>query len=672
MERASTGRVAHYKMADLCDRCQALDVLSIIRSLRVNDWTGERITRLGSSSQWPLGTCQLCKLFSDLYEASWLYRQRPEERMLQTVELRAYSSRLLRESQSQFLNIEYLEDTTILGITTDVGEDRSVAERHEMGCIHLIPGASEAWPRAVQARLMRQDAVSLDVVLEWLHACEKQHHRSCGKPPERPIGRLWLIDCQTCKVVPAGSNPKYVALSYVCGVFEVQQTDGVYDFDASPRTIRDAVSVTKSLGLRYLWIDKYCIKSKDTSHMMQQVYQMHKIYEHAHLTIIAANGRDAHAGLPGINGQSRARQPQARIGSDLLVSSLPWISYDLQYTTWSSRGWTFQEGTLSRRRLIFTDKQVYFECQDQNACEAIHDPTAFDVHTINNTQSTSYESAGPTFSRHFEVGAVGGHASSLGLSENISRHVNMYVHRNLSYDTDILHAIMGVLTKYQDSGNVKFFWGMPCFLLDRGVNSKREFMRQMAHLRPKGTDGRRRRREFPSWSWLGWNRASLVITNRLSFDHCFECSIDVELSTGQLISWETWLYSTEKPSQYLHITGPFVSLSLELDERGMLCGCFELAEDKSSTHGPYQIRIDSWHLQSTRGVNIWAGKLLLALVYTGSQGIFREVNCILFEPQGDYFEICGTGHGNSTYAGAPNDPGQLNLALITQRSLRIG
>jgi hypothetical protein len=38
---------------------------------------------------------------------------------------------------------------------------------------------------------------------------------------------------------------------------------------------------------------------------------------------------------------------------------------------WSSRGWNFQEGTLSRRRLVFTEAQLYFQCNDKYRLEGL-------------------------------------------------------------------------------------------------------------------------------------------------------------------------------------------------------------------------------------------------------------------------------------------------------------
>ncbi len=43
---------------------------------------------------------------------------------------------------------------------------------------------------------------------------------------------------------------------------------------------------------------------------------------------------------------------------------------------WSSRAWTYQEGLLSRRRLLFTESQVYFQCMEMHCWEGISAPPA--------------------------------------------------------------------------------------------------------------------------------------------------------------------------------------------------------------------------------------------------------------------------------------------------------
>ena len=63
----------------------------------------------------------------------------------------------------------------------------------------------------------------------------------------------------------------YACLSYCWGTEKHAQTTRAtlqqhihgIEYEGLPRTIKDAIAVTKSLGLNYLWIDALCIIQDD-------------------------------------------------------------------------------------------------------------------------------------------------------------------------------------------------------------------------------------------------------------------------------------------------------------------------------------------------------------------------------------------------------------------------
>ncbi|PVH81145.1 HET-domain-containing protein, partial [Cadophora sp. DSE1049] len=185
-----------------------------------------------------------------------------------------------------------------------------------------------------------------------------------------------LIDCSKRAVVEAPPESPYVALSYVWGASK-HDSPSVPDAELQwpsaleklPRTIDDCIQATLSFGIRYLWIDRYCINQADPEAKMNQVSRMDMIYANATLTIIAAAGNGPDFGLPGVNKTKRSSQPSLRIGDITLASTLPSPRSSLQGSTWASRGWTYQEGLLSKRRLIFTHQQTYFECNGMHIGE---------------------------------------------------------------------------------------------------------------------------------------------------------------------------------------------------------------------------------------------------------------------------------------------------------------
>ncbi len=107
-----------------------------------------------------------------------------------------------------------------------------------------------------------------------------------------------------------------------------------------PRTIEDAIRLTQRLGLRYLWADTLCLVQNDADDVRLGVNTMDLIYEAAHFTIVAAEGYNAHAGLPGLRSESRLRRTnyEAKPGFWLgLDVRLDWL---VERSVYRTRGWT--------------------------------------------------------------------------------------------------------------------------------------------------------------------------------------------------------------------------------------------------------------------------------------------------------------------------------------------
>jgi hypothetical protein len=188
-------------------------------------------------------------------------------------------------------------------------------------------------------------------------------------------------------IVPATSGCQYLALSYVWGKSTVLLEA---DLDLAkdqlpknlPQTIEDAILTAKSLGNDYLWVNRYCIPQGDNEERRQQIYQMDLVYNRAQATIIAVAGDEAGFGLPGVSNRLRAPSVSATIGNSLYMSVPPDPAHEIQGSKWNSRGWTHQEAVLSKRRLIFCEDQVYFECSSMHCYESMDMPLMA-LHTRN-------------------------------------------------------------------------------------------------------------------------------------------------------------------------------------------------------------------------------------------------------------------------------------------------
>jgi hypothetical protein len=107
-----------------------------------------------------------------------------------------------------------------------------------------------------------------------------------------------------------------------------------------PAAIVDAIALVADIGERYLWVDSLCIVQDDGDHKQAAINQMNLIYQNALLTIIAAEGTDANAGLPGVGGRPCSQQQQRALIGPRLKMIVPHSLEALDRSKWSSRAWT--------------------------------------------------------------------------------------------------------------------------------------------------------------------------------------------------------------------------------------------------------------------------------------------------------------------------------------------
>lgn len=245
--------------------------------------------------------------------------------------------------------------------------------------------------------------------------------------------------------------------------------------------------VTKELGLRYIWIDRYCINQDDDAEKQTQIQQMDLIYQNAFVTIIAAAGTEPYFGLPGV-GASRNFQPTAWIRGTCLVSILPDPQQIIGASKWIQRAWTYQESFFSTRRLIFTMQQVYYECRGAIAYETVDNFSETDLFHMFN--AASYLEHRPW---------------------TICTHLAAYSGRELSVEADAIRAFEGVFHHFKrEKFPVRHYLGIPIMpAAIGGRNGEPKPARRgrgeafAAGLAWKNTAPGTRRTQFPTWSWAG-------------------------------------------------------------------------------------------------------------------------------------------------------------------------
>jgi hypothetical protein len=143
-----------------------------------------------------------------------------------------------------------------------------------------------------------------------------------------------------------------------------------------PKTFRDAVSVTRALNIRYIWIDSLCIVQDDLEDWEQEAAKMASIYEGSFLTIAAADSPNSNGGLfldsitPPVHFNFTPRLPSgASLNTQSTASFRPLPrpranedKLHLQNAPLYRRGWAFQELMLSPRSIHFKEHQMYWKC----------------------------------------------------------------------------------------------------------------------------------------------------------------------------------------------------------------------------------------------------------------------------------------------------------------------
>ena len=316
---------------------------------------------------------------------------------------------------------------------------------------------SHTSPTGIWGKTIAQ-SVDCSIIREWLQFCKENHNAICVRPKahlEQRVPGFRLIDCDTEAIIYSLWTVRYAALSYVWGT--AKKTDWIF-----PKVVMHAIFVTRALGIRYIWVDRYCIDQSNEAQKHDQIAKMNLIYEGAEITIINTAGDNADSGLPGVGNEPRPPQPQASVRGMLLLGTLTSPQKYITKSTWSNRGWTYQEGILSNRRLVFTKEQVYFECRGMWMQETIHIPLV-QFHTKTLKWLRTFIDSGLFTGFYKGRSTIPLRRSLQDILQEFNRHLQNYTLRKLSYPTDSLNAFAGILKEYSlyDKGTLSSIFGLP-------------------------------------------------------------------------------------------------------------------------------------------------------------------------------------------------------------------
>ncbi|RSM14444.1 hypothetical protein CDV31_005461 [Fusarium ambrosium] len=241
---------------------------------------------------------------------------------------------------------------------------------------------------------------TLNVAAGWIQDCVSNHN-GCRPPPSPLPSRLLDLDAfddpskiRLWETKGTTRSDSYVTLSHCWGVdtsHHVKTTHATLPSHLNtifvqelPQTFRDAIKVTRHLGIRFLWIDSLCICQDDADDWAREAAAMQRVYAGAFLTISAD-------GAPGSAHGFLQRQERRHVpitlkftpdNTDPATATRPKETnvpaYAFEFPAWksckkrvllalmdqplSSRAWAMQERLLSNRMLHFTSKELFFEC----------------------------------------------------------------------------------------------------------------------------------------------------------------------------------------------------------------------------------------------------------------------------------------------------------------------
>ncbi|PQE12083.1 heterokaryon incompatibility protein [Rutstroemia sp. NJR-2017a BVV2] len=232
-----------------------------------------------------------------------------------------------------------------------------------------------------------------DLVKGWLRDCQENHDecaansctftRDSRNLPTRilDVGREDGFKVYVCEPESSATGP-YLTLSHRWGSSEMPQLTaktkssfmkGILVSEL-PKTFRDAITVTRFLGIRFLWIDCLCILQDSLEDWRIESALMGDIYRRGLCNIAASIGggsdsglfleRDLSMVLPiTVLGKSIERGP-----ARYLWKSNTWLK-EIESSPLNKRAWVCQERLLAQRVLHFGKNQIFWECSAKTACE---------------------------------------------------------------------------------------------------------------------------------------------------------------------------------------------------------------------------------------------------------------------------------------------------------------
>lgn len=247
-------------------------------------------------------------------------------------------------------------------------------------------------------RLISSDSSFADcfnLIDNWVSECPR-YHRDCVNSiePALPTRVIEIGDEGDGPIlsVSQGRHARWVTLSHCWRQVQPMKTElgSLQDrcaripLNEPPQLFIDALTITRRLGHKYLWIDSLCIIRDSLEDWRKESANMRHVYRNSVLAIAAEACPDSHCGIFESSNTGRlsplAGQNMVQISCHSSAKRLKGITCKLlrgqdirdakRYRgPLSKRAWTLQETILSPCVLRFAHGQVWWQCRAQQSNE---------------------------------------------------------------------------------------------------------------------------------------------------------------------------------------------------------------------------------------------------------------------------------------------------------------
>ncbi|PVI01068.1 HET-domain-containing protein [Periconia macrospinosa] len=367
----------------------------------------------------------------------------------------------------------------------------------------------------------RNPMQGIEVMKDWLQDCDKNHNCISTELPLLPTRVLDVSRVPTV-VTTCGERARYIALSYCWGTSgknvlftddtaQMFSTQGIH-LDTLPKTIQDAITMTRELGVKYVWIDALCIiqEQQDLRDFKAEAPNMGEYYRNAYVTLSIACAADCSDGFIKDRAPQQAEpckveySPYRKPGSaEQIAPTVAYLCLPAAESTGllNTRAWAFQESELSNRLLSFGETQFDFLCQQLRQYEnGDYLPRA---QKAENWDSMTHQS--PSLRKILSLSGRMSKDEEISLFDLWTRFVSKYSQRAMTNPDDKLAALSGMAKHVRDAVRCKYMFGIWENDLIKGL------LWSTYGFAPRRIPTARKRwpHRAPSWSWAsidGWIR----------------------------------------------------------------------------------------------------------------------------------------------------------------------